>query len=369
MAALLYERSDFQRGLGSTVPISRAFFPEVGAAELEDIALRHQDRGDLDAAQPLLERALAIREKACGRLHLDTATSLNNLARLYHAQGDLAAAQPLLKRAVDIYGIVLGFGHPDTATCLNNFARLCQDQAQGDLDIAQRAFQAALEVREKVCGPNHPDTATSLNDLARLYQDRGDLATAQPLFQRARAIYETALGTDHPATSLNLAPLRPARSKKDRVVDLSSEKEDIPVIMDDAAIDLNAAADELGLSKKRAFEAMKREAAEAGRETTGRATATPRPEAPHASTPPRRVTADELFEGIPPEQQAKRRQKYDFAPELLSDPVAIGKAESIANARTYKRRKGIAMTPAEDARGKMAESLVKKAKSQHPSAG
>jgi uncharacterized membrane protein len=44
-------------------------------------------------------------------------------------------------------------------------------------------------------------------------------------------------------------------------------------IMDDAAIDLNAAADELGLSKERAFEALKREAANASRETTRRAKA------------------------------------------------------------------------------------------------
>jgi tetratricopeptide (TPR) repeat protein len=52
-----------------------------------------------------------------------------------------------------------------------------------------------------------------------------------------------------------------------------------PKIMDDAAFDLNAAADELGLSKRKAFEALKREAkAElASRATTGRAKAKPRP--------------------------------------------------------------------------------------------
>jgi len=38
--------------------------------------------------------ALAIREKALGRGHPDTATSLNNLARVIQAEGDLAGARP-----------------------------------------------------------------------------------------------------------------------------------------------------------------------------------------------------------------------------------------------------------------------------------
>jgi hypothetical protein len=48
--------------------------------------------------------------------------------------------------------------------------------------------------------------------------------------------------------------------------------------MGHAATDLNAAADELGLSKERAFEALKREAAEAARETTARTEEPPRPD-------------------------------------------------------------------------------------------
>jgi tetratricopeptide (TPR) repeat protein len=46
--------------------------------------------------------------------------------------------------------------------------------------------------------------------------------------------------------------------------------------MDDAANDLNAAADEQGVSRKDVLELIKRKAAEAGRETAGRAKAEPR---------------------------------------------------------------------------------------------
>ncbi|MEZ4642022.1 MAG: tetratricopeptide repeat protein [Chloroflexota bacterium] len=54
--------------------------------------------GDLAAARPFCERALAIREKALGPDHPDTATSLNNLGSLLYAMGDLAAAAVLRTR-------------------------------------------------------------------------------------------------------------------------------------------------------------------------------------------------------------------------------------------------------------------------------
>jgi tetratricopeptide (TPR) repeat protein len=59
-----------------------------------------QSYGAYLRARPLFERALAIREKALGPEHLDTATSLNNLAGLLQDQGELASARPLLERAL-----------------------------------------------------------------------------------------------------------------------------------------------------------------------------------------------------------------------------------------------------------------------------
>jgi tetratricopeptide (TPR) repeat protein len=92
-------------------------------------------RAAYSAARPLLERALAIREKALGPEHPDTATSLNNLAWLLQDQGDLAAARPLYERALAIREKALGPEHPytkDTA-CVTAEA----------LDALGRADQAA----------------------------------------------------------------------------------------------------------------------------------------------------------------------------------------------------------------------------------
>ena len=49
----------------------------------------------MQAAEPLYERALAIREEVLGAEHPAVATSLNNLAGLYQKQGRYAEAEPL----------------------------------------------------------------------------------------------------------------------------------------------------------------------------------------------------------------------------------------------------------------------------------
>ena len=66
------------------------------------------DQGKLADAEPLLKRALTIREKALGADHPDVATSLEALGWLYAKQGKLAEAEPLLKRAISTYESTLG---------------------------------------------------------------------------------------------------------------------------------------------------------------------------------------------------------------------------------------------------------------------
>jgi tetratricopeptide (TPR) repeat protein len=160
---------------------------------------RQMALGAYAQAQPLFERALAIREKSRGPDHPDTATSLNNLAGLRQDQGDLWGARKLYERALAIREKVLGPLHPGTATNLNNLARILQ--AQGDLAGARMLCERALSIHEAKLGPEHRNTATSLSNLARVLQALGDLTSARPLLERAMAIREKALGPDHPFTS------------------------------------------------------------------------------------------------------------------------------------------------------------------------
>ncbi len=201
LAAYTRARPLFERTLAIREKALGPAHPDT-AASLNNLAALLQAQGDLAAARPLYERALAIYEKAFGPEHPDTATSLNNLASLLQYQRDFAAARPLYERALTIRGKALGPEHRVTADSLNNLASLLQ--YQGDFAAARPLYEHALAIREKALGPEHPDTGQGLNNLASLLQAQGDLAAARPLFERALAIREKALGPEHPDTTTSL---------------------------------------------------------------------------------------------------------------------------------------------------------------------
>ena len=117
-------------------------------------------------ARPLLERALAICERARGPEHADTATSLNNLALLFRDHGDLAGARPLFERALAIGEKSLGSDHPAVATRLNNLAFLLQ--AQGDL--------AGAHGRDKPGHDGLPSSVISIAAISTLFSSRSSNA-------------------------------------------------------------------------------------------------------------------------------------------------------------------------------------------------
>lgn len=182
------------------------------------------DRARYAEAEPLLQRALTIREQQSGADHPDTATSLNNLAVLYASQGKHEQARPLLQRALAIREQQLGFDHPSTANSLNSLAEL--HAWQGRYTEAEPLYQRALAICEQHLGPAHPDTAASLNNLALLYARQGKDRLAEPLYQRALAICEQHLGPDHPntANSLNNLAKLYARQGKHREAELSYQR-------------------------------------------------------------------------------------------------------------------------------------------------
>jgi tetratricopeptide (TPR) repeat protein len=172
------------------------------ALSLNNLALLYHNQGKYEQAEPLYQRALTIDEKAYGSDHSEVATDLNNLALLYASQGKYEEAEPLYQRSLAIYEHVLGPDHPDMAGSLNNLAGLYRYQRK--YELAEPLMQRALAIRERVLGSDHPDTASSLNNLALLYDSQGKYEEAEPLYQRALAIYERMLGPDHPDTANSL---------------------------------------------------------------------------------------------------------------------------------------------------------------------
>src|ERR1700704_4940543 len=68
--------------------------------ELSDQAAKLASESKFAAAVPLVEQALAIRERLRGPDHPDTAAALNQLGQLFRAMGAYDKAEPLHQRAL-----------------------------------------------------------------------------------------------------------------------------------------------------------------------------------------------------------------------------------------------------------------------------
>src|SRR5262249_9526124 len=79
-------------------------------------------RAEYADAEPLLRRAMKIRETQLGPEHPEVAESLNCLALLLQARGQYAAAEPLHRRALEIRETQLGPEHPEVAASLKRLA-------------------------------------------------------------------------------------------------------------------------------------------------------------------------------------------------------------------------------------------------------
>jgi tetratricopeptide (TPR) repeat protein len=106
--------------------MKRNFFPDdlMTAGSLNNLGAVLRDLGELAAARPMLERALAIRERAVGSEHALTATGLTGLALLLQEQGDFAAARPLFERTLALREKLLGPDNASTAHSANNLGEL-----------------------------------------------------------------------------------------------------------------------------------------------------------------------------------------------------------------------------------------------------
>jgi eukaryotic-like serine/threonine-protein kinase len=177
--------------------------PETEAGVRTTIGIILRSNGKYDQAKPLLEQALAVRERLFKGDDLMVAGSLFNLAEVYRAQGQYAQAEPLYTRALAIREKILGPDHSSVAQCLNSLAALYR--AQGHYAQAEPLFTRALAIYERALGPDDAEVAHTLNSMAVFYKVQGRYAQAEPLYTRALEIYERAFGPDHPAVANGLS--------------------------------------------------------------------------------------------------------------------------------------------------------------------
>ncbi len=109
--------------------------------------LLYTDQGKLMEAEEMYRRALDGKEKAWGREHTSTLSTINNLGTLYKDQGKLVEAENMYRRALDGYEKARGLDHPSTLTIANNLYLLKSNQ--GEQERGKEAFRQVLDGNEK----------------------------------------------------------------------------------------------------------------------------------------------------------------------------------------------------------------------------
>lgn len=192
----LIVRAAYRRATGSygirLVGIHAAADVDRARQALWTLRAEYDRAGDIQAARPIAERALALAERTPGIEPLDVARVQKDLARLLQRAREYARAVTLYEQAATAFERTLGADDPATADVWTllaaSYAGLGQ-RARAD-DLARRA----LDVSERALGPEHPQVALCLITLANLRSDARDLDRAQEFLRRALAIVDKAQG-------------------------------------------------------------------------------------------------------------------------------------------------------------------------------
>jgi tetratricopeptide (TPR) repeat protein len=171
----------------------------AGVFTLDRKVAELRSEGRAREAQAAVERALAIRRKALGDEHPDTAVSHASVSLNLEAQDKYAEAAEGFRKALGICRKVFGEDHPDTATSYHFVASNLL--AQGKYKEAEDGFRKALAIRRTVFGEDHPVTAESYNNVAFNLQSQGRYKEAEDGCRKALAIRRKILGEEHPDTA------------------------------------------------------------------------------------------------------------------------------------------------------------------------
>lgn len=175
---------------------------ENGSAELTEASrlnaevLRLFRERKFEDAQPLAERALAIREKVLDENHPLVAVSLMNLAAVLAERDKRDQAEQLLRRAIPVLERNPEANATNLTTGQRQLAALLT--RKGDYEEAVALLERAIEVGEKSKGDDRLGLAESLNLLAQVHLVRGDVERAAPVYYRAQKVWGEVLPAGDP---------------------------------------------------------------------------------------------------------------------------------------------------------------------------
>jgi tetratricopeptide (TPR) repeat protein len=186
---------------------------------LSDLALQ---KGGAVRARPYLERVVAIWEKRSGAESPELLDGLENLVTIVQQQKDWKTASGILERIVTLRRRRLaaagGSGSDETWPLADKMADLARClQALGDLPGARKTLEEAVKLVDRPTPESQTALASLLDELAETVVEQGDLAAARPLLERSLELRRKSMGNAHPDVGValdNLALLLRALGKE-----------------------------------------------------------------------------------------------------------------------------------------------------------
>lgn len=187
------------------------------ASDLQQLDLRGRalaEAGKYDEAIELYEALVPRVETRLGRGHPNLGLTLGMLGHVYNRRGRHGDAVPVLQRGLAIAEKAYGFHHETVAVqhleLANAFLGLDQFEA------TERHYRRALAIFEKSLSPDHPSTAKVLCNLAGLLEDVGRVEEAAALARRCVATLQKRLGPESPELIVALLTLSRSLVRMDR---------------------------------------------------------------------------------------------------------------------------------------------------------
>lgn len=163
---------------------------------LADLAALIGRRGDRERGLLLIDRAIAIQRRARGPDSVQEALSLNKKALFFQERPGAETGAELLEQAIQIFERRLGPDHPLVAGGYHNVAN--SYLLLGRLEKAEHAERQAWDRDSRRLGADHPSSLEDRQSLAMILREQGRLQEAELHLREVDRAQEAVLDTHHP---------------------------------------------------------------------------------------------------------------------------------------------------------------------------
>ena len=169
--------------------------PEVEAELRYTLGEVYWELGDLDNAEVMHRRALAIRIQTLGRKDPQVAQSMRRLAHVLWRRGKLDEAEAIAAAGIALQRELFGARNLEVARSLEDYSAILN--TKNESVPADAALREAVGIKEAMLGDTNLEVADALEDLSAWdFSRRFRRAEAKALAQKAIAIQQQLLGPD-----------------------------------------------------------------------------------------------------------------------------------------------------------------------------